>query len=373
MVRQEAALVVSSSVPLALSSLLQSSFHFINILSLGHLGANELAAAALANMTLFMVVNAPGVGLASALTTFCATAFTASPDKTLVGFHLQCGLIAVTVHFFMVLPILLRIESILLALNQDALIASLCAKFVHAQLAGSLAWIYFECVKRFLQAQGHMKASTYVLLAVLPIHLLNTYLLVWSPILGVGFLGAAFANVITFMAMLAGIIVYTLRTEARETWGGWTRHSMAAMPQYYRLAIPSTMMMCSEWAAWELMAIAASYLGNVTLAGQSIVINTCSLTYQIPGGLIGAVSNRVGNLLGQGRAHRASISANVGLLLGGLAGALGLLFYVGTASWWGRLYSNDPNVVAAVALIMPICALFQFSDALSGMSGGILR
>ncbi|KAJ2030399.1 ethionine resistance protein, partial [Coemansia sp. S3946] len=155
---QEAVLIMRSSVPLALSSLLQSSFHFINILSLGHLGANELAAAALANMTLFMLINAPSVGLASALTTFCATAFTASPDKTLVGFHLQCGLIAVTVHFLIVLPILLNIESILLALNQDVVIASLCSKFVHAQLVGSLAWIYFECVKRFLQAQGHMKA-----------------------------------------------------------------------------------------------------------------------------------------------------------------------------------------------------------------------
>ncbi|KAJ1814850.1 hypothetical protein LPJ60_005912, partial [Coemansia sp. RSA 2675] len=75
--RQETSLMLLSSVPLALSSLLQSSFHFINILSLGHLGTNELAAATLANMTIFMLVNAPAVGLASALTTFCATAFTA--------------------------------------------------------------------------------------------------------------------------------------------------------------------------------------------------------------------------------------------------------------------------------------------------------
>ncbi|KAJ2454693.1 ethionine resistance protein [Coemansia sp. RSA 2424] len=370
---QETALIVRSSVPLALSSLLQSSFHFINILSLGHLGANELAAAALANMTLFMVINAPSVGLASALTTFCATAFTASPDKTLVGFHLQCGLIAVTAHFLMVLPVLLNVESILLALGQDAVIAHLCSKFVQAQLVGSLAWIYFECIKRFLQAQGHMKASTYVLLAVLPLHLANTYLLVWSPVLGVGFLGAALANVVTFWAMLLGIIAYMWHTEASQTWGGWTRQSIAAMPQYYRLAIPSTIMMCSEWAAWELMAIAASYLGNVTLAGQSIVINTCSLTYQIPGGLIGAVSNRVGNLLGQSRARRANISANVGLALGGLAGTLGLAFYVGAAAWWGKLYSNDSEVVTTVSIIMPICAMFQFADAMSGMSGGILR
>ncbi|KAJ2894496.1 ethionine resistance protein [Coemansia aciculifera] len=370
---QEASLIVLSSIPLALSSLLQSSFHFINILSLGHLGANELAAAALANMTLFMIVNAPSVGLASALTTFCATAFTASSDKTLVGFHLQCGLIAVTVHFLLVLPIMLNIEHILLFLGQDVVIAHLCGKFVLAQLGGSIAWTYFECIKRFLQAQGHMKASTYVLLAVLPLHLVNTYLLVWSPVFGVGFLGAALANVVTFWAMLGGIIAYTWRTDARHTWGGWTKQSIFAMSQYYRLAIPSTIMTCSEWAAWELMAIAASYLGNVTLAGQSIVINTCSLTYQIPGGLIGAVSNRVGNLLGQSRARRANISANVGLALGGISGALCLAFYVSTAAWWGKLYTNDPEVIATVAVIMPICALFQFVDPMSGMSGGILR
>ncbi|KAJ2087228.1 ethionine resistance protein [Coemansia sp. S100] len=371
--KEEASLIVRTSVPLALSALLQYSYHFINIVSLGHLGANELAAAALANMTLFMLVNAPAGGLTSALTTFCSTAFTASSDKTLVGFHLQCGLIAVTVHFFMVLPILLNIESILLALNQDTTIAHLCSKFVHAQLTGSLAWTYFECIKRFLQAQGNMKASIYVLLAVPPIHLANTYLLVWSPMFGVGFLGAAYSNVITFLAMLASIIVYTWRSKESRAWGGWTRQSLFAMPQYYRFAIPSMIMVCSEWAAWELIAIAASYLGNITLAGQSVVINTCALTYPITGGLIAAVSNRVGNLLGQSRARRANISANVGLLLGGLAGTIGLTFYVGAASWWGRLYSNDPDVVAVVTVIMPICALFQFADAISGMSGGILR
>ncbi|KAJ2470352.1 ethionine resistance protein [Coemansia sp. RSA 2322] len=373
MAKQEAALLVRSSIPLALSSLLQFSFQFVNILSLGHLGATELAAAALANMTLLLLISAPSVGLASALDTFCATAFTGSPDKTLVGFHLQRGLIAVTVHFVLVLPILLNLESVLVALNQDAAIAHLCGKFVRAQLAGSLPWMYFECIKRFLQAQGHMKAGTYVLMSVFPIHIINSYLLVWSPIFGVGFLGAAYANVATFWAMCAGIIIYTWRSSAHQAWGGWTRLSFVAMPQYYHLAIPSMLMICSEWAAWELMAIAASYLGNVTLAGQSIVINTCSLTYQIPGGLSAAVTNRVGNLLGEARARRASISANTGLVLGCISGAFGLLFCLLAASWWGNVYSSDPEVIAVVARIMPICALFQLADALNGTSGGLLR
>lgn len=373
MVKQEGAILMNTSVPLALAYLLQFSFNFVNILSLGHLGADELAAAALGNMTLFMLVNAPSVGLASALDTFCSTSFTASSDKTLVGFHLQRGIIAVSLHFLLVLPLLLRMESVLVFLNQDPAISRLCSKFVVAQLAGAIPWMYFECVKRFLQAQGHMKASTYVLLAVLPLHLLNNYLFVWSPTVGFGFLGAAVANVVTFWAMLLGVVGYSGYSGARHAWGGWTRQSLVAMPQYYRLAIPSMIMICSDWAAWELMAIAASYLGNATLAAQTIVINTCSLTYQIPAGLSIGVSNRAGNLLGQSRARRARVSANTGLVLGALSGALNSAFCIAVATWWGRVYSSDPMVIATVALIMPICGLFQMADAMNGVSSGVLR
>ncbi|KAJ2181919.1 ethionine resistance protein [Coemansia sp. RSA 551] len=345
-VKQESALMVSSTIPIALSYMLQFSFNFVNILSLGHLGANELAASALANMTLFMFVNAPAVGLASALDTFCSTAFTASRDKTL---------------------------PILIAVHQDPEISKLCSSFVRAQLLGTMPWIYFECVKRYLQAMGHMKASTYVLLAVLPIHLANNYFLVWSPTIGFGFLGAAVANVITFWFMFIGVLAYMWFSDAREAWGGWSMQALRAMPQYYSLAIPSMILVCSDWAAWELLAIAASYLGNVQLAAQTIVINTCSLTYQIPAGLSIAVSNRAGNLLGQSRARRSRIASYVGLVLGALSGALSSAFCLVVASWWGSVYSSDPDVIAAVAIIMPICALFQLSDAVNGVSSGVLR
>ncbi|KAJ2597700.1 ethionine resistance protein [Coemansia sp. RSA 1722] len=121
------------------------------------------------------------------------------------------------------------------------------------------------------------------------------------------------------------------------------------------------------------MAIAASYLGNATLAAQTIVINTCSLTFQVPSGLSVAISNRVGNLLGQERPRRSQVSANVGLSLGVIAGAASMLFCLFAGAWWGTLYSNDPVVVQTIAKIMPICALFQLADSLNGVSAGVLR
>ncbi|KAJ1736373.1 ethionine resistance protein [Coemansia sp. Benny D160-2] len=372
-IKEEAAILTTSGIPAALAFFLQYSFSFVNIMSLGHLGTVELAAAALANMTVFMVVNAPGLGLASALDTFCPTAFTGSRDRTLVGFHLQRGIISVTIHFFVVLPVLLNIESIFIFLRQDPEISHLSSRFIHVQLLGAIPWLYFECIRCFLQAQRHMKANTYVLLAALPLHLANTYLFVWSQTFGIGFIGAAVSNVLTLWAALFGIIVYCRFTDAKAAWGGWSRHAFATLPDYYRLAIPSVVMVCSDWVAWEMMAITSSYLGNVVLAAQSIAINTCPLTYQGANGLRSAISSRAGNLLGQSRARRAKISSIVGISLGTVWGAvIGMLYFV-VAGWWGRVYTDDADVIATVALIMPYCSIFQFMDAISCVSGGVLR
>ncbi|KAJ2484789.1 ethionine resistance protein, partial [Coemansia sp. RSA 1694] len=239
MLRQEASLLAKTSLPVALTYLLQYSFSFVTLLVLGHIGANELAAAALGNMALVVIVYSPCIGLASALDTFCSTAFTASRDKTLVGFHLQRGIVAVTIHLVLIAPVLWHMDTLLIWLKQDVAVSLLCGQFMRVQLLGAFAWMMFECIKRFLQAQGIMHASTYVLLLVMPIHLANNYLLVWSPLLGLGFIGAAVANVLTNWLILAGLLAYTCNSKASESWGGWTVRALTTMPQYFQLAIPS--------------------------------------------------------------------------------------------------------------------------------------
>ncbi|KAJ2063985.1 ethionine resistance protein [Coemansia sp. S146] len=373
MLRQEAALLAKTSIPVALTYLLQYSFSFITLLVLGHIGANELAAAALGNMALVVIVYSPCIGLASALDTFCSTAFTASRDKTLVGFHLQRGIIAVTIHLILITPVLWHLDSLLIWLKQDVAVSLLCGRFIRVQLLGALAWMLFECIKRFLQAQGIMHVSTCVLLLVMPIHLANNYLLVWSPLLGFGFMGAAVANVLTNWLILAGLLTYACNSKASAAWGGWTVRALTTMPQYFQLALPSMIMVCCEWWILDLLALAASYLGNTTLAAQSIVINTCSLTYQLPDGLSVALCNHVGNLIGQARERRAKLSAYLGLALGTAVGVLTLVAAIAVGSWWGRVYSDDERIIKCVAMIMPACALFQMVDAINSVGSGVLR
>ncbi|KAJ1796511.1 ethionine resistance protein [Coemansia sp. RSA 2399] len=370
---QEAKRLVKSSTPVILTYLLTYGFTFINMFVMGHIGSDELAASGLVNMAIIVIIYSPSIGLSSALDTYCSTAFTASEDKTLVGFHLQRGLIAVSVHFLCIFPVLWYMESILIWLNQDLNIAMLCGRFMRVLILGALPWMYFECIKRFLQAQEIMHASTYILVALMPIHILNSYILVWSPMLGFGFLGAAAANVLTNWFMLGAIIVYVQRSSAREMWGGWTIQAFKSMPQYFQLALPSMIMVCAEWWILDMLAVASSYLGSTTLAAQGIAINTCSLTFQIPDGVSIAVCNRVGNLLGQARARRAKLTAWLGIAIGTFIGVVTLVIVILIARWWGSVYTNDKDVVARLVALMPACAVFQMVDAMNSLGSGVLR
>jgi len=63
------------------------------------------------------------------------------------------------------------------------------------------------------------------------------------------------------------------------------------------------------------------------------------------------------------------MSMLLALIFAGISSAIFLIF----RHKWGYLFNNDPNVIKLVASIIPLVALFQVFDGLSGVSGGILR
>jgi len=95
--------------------------------------------------------------------------------------------------------------------------------------------------------------------------------------------------------------------------------------------------------------------------------------FQAPFALGVASAVRIGNLLGEQNAHRAGVATRMSMLLAlifaGISSAIFLIF----RHKWGYLFNNDPNVIKLVASIIPLVALFQVFDGLSGVSGGILR
>ncbi|KAJ1678205.1 ethionine resistance protein, partial [Spiromyces aspiralis] len=133
-VKEEAVWLTVSALLMTLTYICEYSFVFVNVVVLGHLGPNALGAASLAFTTNNLINYGPVSGYAGALDTFCSTAFTASSDKRVVGFHLQRGLFAAVLHYCLTFPFLWNIEWILLVAKQDPEIARLCGQFMRMLL-----------------------------------------------------------------------------------------------------------------------------------------------------------------------------------------------------------------------------------------------
>ena len=132
-------------------------------------------------------------------------------------------------------------------------------------------------------------------------------------------------------------------------------------------------MHCSEWWCFEIMAIAAGWIGNDALAAQSIILNTCGLSYMLPLGVSVAAGTRTGNILGSNEPDSARVSSRAALSLGLLFASFNFMFYLSVKDFWGKLWLDNDNVTNIISQILPLIAVFQLSDGLNCVAGGILR
>ncbi|KAJ2685039.1 ethionine resistance protein [Coemansia sp. RSA 1285] len=370
--RNEIKWMASSSSLTILTNVLQTSFMFVNVVSVGHLGAKELGAMSLAVTLQGIFAFAPIFGLLSAMDTFCSTAYTASRDKRLVGFHYQRGIIAVLTHFAIISPIMWNAERLLLFLGQDPEIAHLVGMYLRLNIVGMLPYSLFETTKRFLQAQGIMRAATIVIGVVAPIHWTSSIILVRSKF-GPGFIGVPVVNIITNYISLTGILLYTRNSRAMEAWGGWKISAFHNMRAYYRLAIPSVVTTCADWVCFELLTFGTSYFGATQLAGSAIMLNTVQVVYQFSNGLGFGTSPRIGNLIGAAKPRQTRIAADMAILTSALIGIIGAVFLTLCGDWWISIYTNDPVVARQASRLVLIVCVFSLCNGLNAVLSSVLR
>ncbi|PIA19784.1 MATE efflux family protein [Coemansia reversa NRRL 1564] len=363
----------SSSFWTAFALLLQWCIPFINVVSVGHLGTTELGAMIISNTSVAVIAISPSIGMMGAMETFCSNAYTASRDKSMIGFHFQRGLIAVFIHIAFSIPVFLNGERLLLAIGQDPIVSQLTGQYLRIQILGLLPLLVFEACKCFLQSQEIMSAGTIVMMFVVPTHVVINYFFVKSPTFGIGFQGAAIANVISECLMLAGILIYIRHSCAMESWGGCNPKAIRNMPDFYRLALPAAVTVFASIFCCELLNIGSSYFGTAQLAATAITINGGYLVFQMSNGIGYSTSPRIGNLIGAGKPRQARIARDMSIFIVVAIGTLGMLFLTFYGQWWISVYTNDSEVVDETLKLMPVFCTFIISDGLNAVLSSILR
>ncbi|KAF8558231.1 MATE efflux family protein [Imleria badia] len=317
-------------------------------------------------------------GFASTLDTLLPPAWT-SDKPHMVGLWTQRMVLYAGMALIPIVTIWLRAEPILLALNQEPEVARLAGIYLRWASLGLPAYT-FNCIsRRYFQSQGLFDIPSRIMLVVAPINVFLNWFLVYP--LGLSFPGAPLATALSFNLVSAASIFYAYYYVPRTAWLPITRASFNPVTGEIwkgwglltRLGLAGVGQTASEWWCWELLALAASQLGPVALASQSVLLLSSSTTYQAPFALSIATSVRIGNLLGQGNARRAGVVAGTSIVMAVAVSCVFSIIFLVFRHKWGYIFNDDPEVVSLVASILPLVALYQVFDGTAAIAGGILR
>lgn len=368
-------LLLKGSLPVILAYTLQNSLQTVSVLVVGRLSPEALATSAFAYMFAMSTAWLIALGGTTALDTLASSSYTGSHDPTDLGILLQRGFAVLTLFYIPVAALWFWSAPLFRLLGQEEYICVQSAQFLTALIPGGLGYIYFECMKKYLQAQEIMRPGTYVLLITSPLNAALNYIFVYT--LGMGLMGAPIATGLSYWLSFLLLVAYTRFVAGSRCWGGWDfKRSITPLRSllvFAKLAILGVVHVGTEWWAFEIVALAAGRLGTIPLAAQSVIMTTDQVMNTIPFGIGVAASARVGNLLGARNPKGAARAANVAAWLSMLMGAIVLAVLMGVKDFYARLFNDDDRVVELTAQVMPFVALFQVADGLNGSCGGSLR
>ncbi|CAL5047682.1 unnamed protein product [Urochloa decumbens] len=372
-VREEVKKQLWLAGPMIAGALLQNVIQMISVMYVGHLGELPLAGASMANSFATVTGLSLLLGMASALDTLCGQAFGAQ-QYYLLGIYKQRAMFLLTLVSVPLAVIWFYTGEILLLFGQDPDIAAEAGVYARWMIPVLFAYGLLQCHVRFLQTQNIVVPVMASAGAAAACHLVVCWVLVYG--LGMGNKGAALSNAITYWVYVAMLAVYVRVSSAcKETWTGFSMEAFHDSLSFFRLAIPSALMVCLEMWSFELIVLLSGLLPNPKLETSvlSISLNTAAFVWMIPFGLGSAISTRVSNELGAGRPQAARLAVRVVVFLAISEGLVIGLLLVCIRYIWGHAYSNVEEVVTYVAKMMLVIAVSNFFDGIQCVLSGVAR
>lgn len=350
----------------------------INVVLIGQFGTvQELGAVGLANCMQNAFALSIAIGLNSAFDLFTSTSGGAGKTR-LCMLYLARGRIAITLYFFLIVPLMWYTEVILCALYQPPAVAMFANDCNRASILGLWFLFQWNALERFLQSQGKTRVLTIVQVTVALLH--TTWCYFFVGVLGLGNTGVGYANSVSWIVQSMTLEIYfRIRrksfgvTDSRWLNFHFTSEAWSGMLGYFKVAVPMAVLLWAEWAWWEVMALLAGLLGEVQLAAHVSSMNILTLYFMIPLGLNITTAYFFGHSLGKGDANLARRYMRVCLTVSFAACVLACGTVFLCAKYIARVYTEDPAVLAYLVSLIQIGAFNAVPDGMQNVLSAFVR
>lgn len=149
-------ILLKGSLPVILAYALQNSLQTVSVVIVGRGSPEDLATAAFAYMFAMATAWLIALGGSTALDTLGSSSFTGSKDRHDLGIMLQRAFIILGLFYIPVIVLWTVSEPLFRALGQSEQLSRDSQRFLCCLIPGGLGYIYFEAMKKYLQAQGQV-------------------------------------------------------------------------------------------------------------------------------------------------------------------------------------------------------------------------
>ena len=383
----EARATLMLALPLAATQLAQIAINTTDVVMVGWLGAESLAAVALGSGVNFVPLMFL-IGVAVAVSPLVSQARGArSHFLRDARRSVRQGLWAVALLGLPCCVALWQTEAILLAAGQEPGVSAEAGAYVRALVPGLIPAGWFVVLRAFVSAMERPRSALVVMVAAFLLNMVINWLLIFGnlgfPRLGVVGAGVAssISNVACFLALL-GFILIDRRLKRFSILGRLWRPDGPRLWRLLVVGVPIGASLLLELGLFVGSTLLMGFYGTTALAAHQIALQIAAVTFMVPLGVGQAATVRVGLAAGRGDSTGVGDAGLVAVVLGvGFMAAMGLVMiampepliaaFIGVAD-----PANDPAVASLYAMAVTFlfyAALFQVADGMQVVGQGILR
>ncbi|PSJ62254.1 MATE family efflux transporter [Pseudaminobacter soli (ex Li et al. 2025)] len=369
--------------PMVLTNLGQTAMTATDVMMMGRLGPDTLAAGALGS-SLYFAPLIFGLGLILATSPMIATELGRKRHSVRdIRRTVRQGLWLAVLVCIPIWAALWQAEKLLLAMGQEPELARLAGHYVHWLQWALLPFYGYIVLRSFISALERPGWALAIVFIAVGFNVLGNWCFMFgnlgfSPM---GIAGSGLATSLSSLLMFVGLAtVVTVQPKFRRyrLFGRFWRPDWPRFFGLLKLGLPIAGIMAFEVTIFNAAAMFMGMIGAASLAAHAIAMQIASISFMIPLGLSQAVTVRVG--LSHGARDKEGISR-----AGWTAFVLGVSFMALAALLmicWPRMLIGafidlaDPintTVIGLAVSFLVFAGLFQIVDGAQAVAAGMLR
>jgi MATE family multidrug resistance protein len=368
---------------MVLTNVAQTAMTATDVIMMGHLGPEALAAGALGS-NLYHAVLIFGIGVMGAVSPMIAIELGRNKHAVRdLRRTVRQGFWAAATMVGPMWLFLWQAELILTAMGQDPVLSKAAGSYVHTLQWGLLPFFLYLCLRGFVAALLRPRWAFIVVLVALAFNAFANWCLMFGrlgfPALGLP--GSGLATTLSSTLMFAGLSLVVMLDRRFRRYHLLGRFWVPDWPRYrafWRLGLPIGLTLAFEVVIFNGAAFLMGLIGATSLAAHAIAIQIASLTFMVPLGIGQAGTVRVGRAFGAGDKEGIRRAGTMALILALSFMACAALLMAIVPEWLVApfLDRSKPGADAVAELAMLFlfyAAVFQIVDGAQVIGSSILR